>query len=105
MKKEEILKLADEIGTCENMEDVRAKLVEFKKSLDKDYTSFETSQEEVKSLKERNDKLTKANMDLYLQVSTPSGKDKDSDKNKNNENEGEEELTYDNLFDEKGGLK
>lgn len=103
MKKEEILQLAKEIGSCENMEDVRAKLVNLEKVLNEDYTTHETTITKVAELEERNNKLTKANMDLYLQVG--SGKNPE-DKTKNNEDPTEdEELTYDNLFDEEGGLK
>lgn len=53
-------------------------------------------------LKEDNEKLRKANLDLFLQIGTPA-----TNTNNTNTNTGKENNTptYESLFDEKGNIK
>lgn len=101
MKKEEVLKAINELGTCESMDDVRSKIVDLVKEVDADYTAHEVVVSDLDKAKNDITKLQQNNMDLYLKVTAQekeegAGKDHDP---------GNQELTYENLFNEQGGLK
>ena len=100
MKKEEMLAAFKGIGECSTIEDARAKIVDMQKELEKDYDSHSTIVSENEQLKVDNENLRQANMKLFLQV---GGKDKEKPVVPGNEPT--QDLKYDALFDDKGGLK
>lgn len=95
-KKEDISSLIKEIGECSSMEEARGKLVDFQKGLEEDYTEHDTALSETAKYKQEAEKLREDNMKLFLQIT--DGKPKEPEKPK-------EKLKFENLFDEKGGIK
>ena len=100
MKKEEMQAYFKGIGECTSIEDARAKIVEMQKEIEKDYDSHSTIVAENEQLKTDNENLRNANMKLFLQVGS-----KDKEKPDVPGNEPTQDLKYDALFDDKGGLK
>lgn len=97
--KDEIIQLIVNAGSCESIEEIRAKLVDLQSEVENDYTEHEKIVQERDELKLHNDKLTKANMELYLKSGSSKG-------TSNNMKEQEpEKLSFDQLFNEKGELK
>lgn len=95
MKKEELQSIFQEIGSLEDVTDIRAKLVDFQQSLEADYDDHEKVTKENESLVEKNKKLQENNMALFLQVTgKPEPKDETKTKRK-----------FEDLFDEKGRIK
>lgn len=101
MKKEDVLKAINELGTCETMEDVRSKIVDLAKVVENDYTAHEVVVSDLDKAKNDITKLQQNNMDLYLKV-TAQEKEEGAGKDHDPANQ---ELTYENLFNEQGGLK
>lgn len=99
MKKDDFSKLIKEIGSCEDITQVREKLVSLESETLKDYDSFESTSKELEGFKADNEKLRQANMNLFLQIGDPNKK---LDPGKKDE---PKELKFENLFDEKGELK
>lgn len=96
MTKEEYGKLIKEIGECESMEVARAKLVDLQEKVFQDSDAHDSVIKERDQFKTDNETLRSANMKLFLQV----GSKKDEPKK-----EPTEDLKYDDLFNEEGGLK
>ena len=99
--KEEFQQTITNIGALEDMTEVRTQLADLSQKLGIEFDGFEAITKERDSLKEKNTKLTKANMDLYLQVTTPAN----TVPNPAEPKPAGKKLTFDNLFDEKGDLK
>ena len=99
MDKKAIEERLKAIGECTSIEDARSLIVDFQKEVLADYDQHEKVLAEKTTLENDNEDLRKANMKLFKQVGTPtSEKEKSEDKDPEN-------LTYDNLFNEEGGLK
>lgn len=105
MEAQEVLDAINEIGSCEDDVQRRTLLDNLRNGIQPDYTKLAELEKANQELSEKNDKLSKANMDLFLQI--PSKKSEDNNDN-NPDNQGDEEtkkLKYEDLFNEKGDLK
>lgn len=105
MEINEVLEAINNIGTCEDAVERRTLLDNLRNGVQPDYDKIAELEEANKQLSEKNDKLSKANMDLFLQI--PSKKSEENNDN-NVGNQGTEEptkLKYEDLFNEKGELK
>lgn len=104
MEKQDFLNRISEIGTCEDDVQRRELLSALSEEASKDYDNMSTLTETNKNLSSDNEMLRQANMKLFLRV----GESKDPDKVKENETgmkEEDKKLSFDDLFDEKGGIK
>ena len=110
MERDDILKRITDIGTCEDEVERRNLLTSLTNDMGKVFDERDTNKNMIDSLnttiKENNekiDKLRESNMSLFLQVT--------EDKQSNNVPTGEipeenkEKRKFEDLFDEKGGLK
>lgn len=103
MKFEDLVKKIIEIGKKGTVEEIRAELGNLQKDLEVDYKNHDDVIKERDNLKNDNETLRAANMKLFLQVgSDDKGKDEEEHQDPGSE---EQELTYENLFNEQGGLK
>jgi regulator of replication initiation timing len=68
MTKEEFLNSITEIGSCEDIVEVRSKLTELSNSVTDIYDSNSELSQDNERLTQDNEKLRSANMDLFLQV-------------------------------------
>lgn len=98
MKKQDLSQIFQDLGKLESIEDVRSKLVGLQEDLEKDYEEHEVTLNEVTTLKESIKDLKAKNHDLYLQTTKRETENKDEDEESKN-------LKYEDLFDDKGGLK
>lgn len=101
MKKEDLKTRIQTIGGLATMEEVRSELAKFQGELETDYEERDELQATNQNLTTDMETLRQANMRLFLQV----GSKEDPGKKKTDEGKSDENLTYDNLFDDKGGLK
>lgn len=105
MKKEDLAARIQAIGTCEDEAQRRTLLAEFQTDCEADYDNLANLQTQNQNLTADNENLRAANMKLFLRV----GESKTEEQKKKDETgiEGskKEPLKYENLFDEKGGLK
>lgn len=99
MDKLELQKKITQIGTCEDVSEMREQLTQLYEECEPDYdrlTELETSNT---TLQQDNEKLRSANMKLFLRVgdsNKPAKEDPDDDPPKRE---------FKNLFNEKGGIK
>lgn len=101
LSKADIQKRIQELGNLGSVEEIRIALTSFKDDLIEDYSEHENIVAENGTLKNNNETLRKANNSLWLQIG--SGK-KEDDPGKKKEDDNEN-LSYEDLFDENGGLK
>lgn len=105
MEKQEFLEKITEIGTCEDDVKRRELLTSLSEDVSKDYDELTSLAESNATLTQERETLREANMKLFLRV----GEDKDSSTVKENEtgikNEQIKKLSFNDLFDEKGGIK
>ncbi|MBO7241788.1 MAG: hypothetical protein J6U90_04985 [Methanobrevibacter sp.] len=101
MEKQEFLDKITAIGTCEDDVERRTLLSELQESVSADYDSMADLTAKNTDLTAEIKKVKEHNMDLFLQV-TSNNKELPPDAEKD---EPEEKLSFDDLFDEKGGLK
>ena len=95
MKKEELQAKIQEIGSLEDVADIRAKLVDFQKDLETDYDTHDQTSKSLEETIAKNKKLQENNMALYLQVTNKEEK----------KDEPKEKPKFEDLFNDKGGLK
>lgn len=102
MKKEEFQDLIKQIGQCEDDAQRRELLVSLEESTTPIFDDVDTLTEKNNGLTEDNEALRSANMKLFLRVGgrTPE----DVRKDEHNEEE-PKKLNFDDLFNEKGGIK
>lgn len=98
MTREELLNTLTEIGTIEDAAERRSKIVGITEEINSIYDNNDTLTASNTKLTEDKKKLQDYNMELYLQV----GGKKEEPPITETKNE---ELTYENLFNEKGELK
>lgn len=110
MGKDEILKRITDIGTCEDDVERRNLLTSLSEDITKVFDENETNLNTIDTLnttiKENNEKITKlreSNMDLFLKVS--EGNKEDNDPTGETPEDIKEKRKFEDLFDEKGGLK
>ena len=104
MEKQEFLNKITEIGTCDDDVKRRELLAELSEEAGKDYDNIATLTASNKTLTDANETLRVANMKLFLRV----GADTNGDDGKcGNGNAGGEDnkLKFEDLFNEKGGIK
>ena len=101
MTREELLQLLQDIGTCEDAAERRAKLTQVTEAVTGVYDSNDTLTAANTKFEADNKKLQEYNMQLFLKVGS-QGKTDPVDKTGE---EKTENLKYEDLFDEKGEIK
>lgn len=105
MDKTEFLSRITTIGSCDDDVERRELLSQLSEEATKDYDNLATLTENNQTLLKDNETLRDANMKLFLRV----GADKTADEHKKDETGVDEsqkdKRSFDNLFNEKGGLK
>ncbi len=101
MLKTEFLNKVKEIGTCEDEAQRRALLAEMSDEVSKDYDEIETLKQAQTEYETNMESLRAANMSLFLRL----GADKAQEETGADETNNDEKLKFEDLFDEKGGLK
>ena len=99
MEKEEILSKLDEIGTCEDDVTRRTLLTEIRDNVSEVFDSNVDLTEKNSKLTTENERILGENMKLFLRV----GEVREPEKP--HKEEPKEKRSYENLFDEKGGIK
>ena len=90
------------IGECSSIEEARSLIIDFQNEVLQDYDDHEKVLAERETFKNENESLRQANMKLFLQI----GSTEDNKQEKPIKEESDpDNLTYDNLFNEEGGLK
>ena len=106
MDKEEILKKIREAGTVEDDVMRRDILSELEQEISLSFEESETFKTTAEQLKEDNEKLREANMKLFLRVGESKSPEEQLKDGTGIDSEPEPEpRKYEELFDEKGGLK
>lgn len=98
MNEQELLDQITQIGTCEDAAARRQMLTDLGASVKGVFGTLSTVTAERQALEENNKKLQEYNMQLFLRVGSPQ-------QQKPQEDKPAEKLTYENLFDENGGIK
>ena len=105
MQKQDFLNKITEIGKCEDDVQRRELLSQLSEEASKDYDNLATLLATNATLTNDNETLRQANMKLFLRV----GEERNPDDKRKNEtgvdDKGKEKRSFDNLFNEKGGLK
>lgn len=99
MKKEDLRTRIQAIGQLQTVEEMRTQLATFQTDLETDYDERDELQATNQNLTTDMENLRKTNMALFLQI----GNKKEPDKT--GLEPASEDLKYENLFDDKGGLK
>lgn len=97
MKRSEIAEKFKNLGAMDSVEEIRAGLVELQNEFETDYEQHEQVQTRNDELVAENEKLTAYNKKLYLSI--PAGKETVEEKQET------KEYKFEDLFNEKGGLK
>lgn len=100
MTKQEMIAAIQGIGTCEDDIERRNLLANLQEGLTEDYDSLENVTNERDTLLNDNEDLRKANMQLFLKVGQA-----DSPDDIPHEKEEPKKRNFEDLFDEKGGVK
>lgn len=100
MLKDEFLNTLTSIGTCEDEAQRRTLLASLHDEATELYDSNADLESQRSKLEDDNEKLRSANMDLFLRI----GKKKDPD-DQDDLDDPDKKRSFDDLFDEKGGLK
>lgn len=98
MTREELERSIQEIGTLEDVVQIRDRLVTLQNNVSKDYDELATLKTSNQELIANNEALRSANMKLFLQVGANTKEEDQPD------TQHEEALTYDSLFNEKGEI-
>lgn len=104
MDKQEFLNKITEIGTCEDDVQRRTLLAELSEESEKVFEDFAIAKETGVNLAADNEKLRAANMKLFLRVSEAKNPE-DVQHDSTGLEQPKEKLKFEDLFDEKGGLK
>lgn len=99
MTREEFNNLVNEIGTCEDEAERREKLTSLREEMTEKLDTLESLEEEKKKLSDDNEELRKANMKLFLRVGDEDGIDPEPEPTP------KDKLKFEDLFNDKGGLK
>lgn len=106
MSKEEFLQMIKDIGTCESDPERRELLTQLGEVAGKVYDDFTAETEKRAKLETDNETLRDANMKLFLRVGAEkTDKERKDDIAGLKKEEEKEKKNFDDLFDEKGGLK
>ena len=99
MEKQEFLDRLDEIGTCEDDVTRRTLLTEIRESVSEVFDSNADLTDKNSKLTTENERILGENMKLFLRV----GEQREPEKP--HVTEPKEKRSFENLFDEKGGIK
>lgn len=106
MTKDEFLNEIKTIGSSEDPANMRAMLAELQNKVSSDYDALETSQNEVTRLTNDNESLRAANMKMFLSIGETKS---DAEIRKGDTgsvgSEPKPPRKFEDLFNEKGGLK
>ena len=106
LTKQQFLDTLTQIGTCEDETQRRDMLATLNTEATSIFDSNETLTQQNQTLTNDNETLRSANMKLFLQVGGSSnGSGEGSNNNHGNQEEPRKKIKYEDLFDEKGGLK
>jgi len=105
MLKQDFLDKIQKIGTCEDDVERRTLLAELSDEGSKIFDDFEEVTASNKKYMEDNERIRAANMDLFLQVGSKKNPAEVKKEKTGVDDEPEEKLKFEDLFDEKGGLK
>lgn len=105
MLKQDFLDKIQAIGTCEDDVQRRCMLAELSEEGSKIFDDFEEVSASNKKYMEDNERIRAANMELFLQVGQKKGQQERKEGLTGVKEEPEEKLKFEDLFDEKGGLK
>lgn len=105
MEKQDFLNTVTQIGTCEDDVQRRTLLATLQEEVTKDYDAHETAAQTAERLVKENETLREANMKLFLQVGSPKSEEDQKKDITGIEEKKKEKLSFNDLFDEKGGLK
>lgn len=112
MDKETMIQTIQNIGTCEDVTDRLTMLTNLQDELVKVYDSSETDKTTIETLnntlqeKEKSiDKLQQANMDLFLRLGVDVTEQEKLKNSTGEQPDEENRRRFEDLFDEKGGLK
>ena len=102
MEKQEVLDLITSTGTCEDEVQRRSSLATLSEEVSKLFDANAKLSEDSKALATKNNELLEANMQLFLRTQAIP---EDNNQDNNHGNNSEKPKTYEDLFDENGGLK
>ena len=105
MDREELLNKLKEIGTCEDDVKRRELLTEVTDNVSTVYEQYTHSTEDLKKIKEDNEKLGEANMKLFLRVGESKSPEESTKEKTGIDNKDPEPRKFESLFDEKGMIK
>lgn len=105
MDKEKFAEAIQEIGKCEDEVERRTLLAKLNTDTSAIFDENSTLKSEKEKFESDNEKLRKANMDLFLQVGAKKPDDEFKQDTTGIDDKPAEKRKFENLFDEKGGLK
>ena len=100
--RQEISATITRIGQLNSVEEIRTELATFGQDLDNDYATHEQTLTQVQTLTDNNERLRRANLDLFLKIGTNSSGDNKDDTHQDGQTK---DLKFEDLFNEKGELK
>lgn len=104
--RDEVIAMITEIGTIEDAETRRARLAELQNDVTEVYTTTDNLNEVRQRSEDRIRQLESVNMDLFLQVgANKTEKEVKEDQTGLKEDDPPQKRKFEDLFDEKGGLK
>ena len=105
MKKEEFNEKLQEIGTLEDIADVRVKLAELNSEVVNVFDDSEKLKENNEKLTNENEKLRSANMELFLRIGANKTEEEIKEEQIGKEEKEPEPRKFEDLFDGEGNLK
>ena len=106
MDKQEFLDTLSSIGTCEDETQRRDMLASLNTEAGTLFDNNAELSSQLENLTSDNENLRAANMKLFLQVgANKSSEERQKDQTGHEGQETQKKLKYDDLFDDKGGLK
>lgn len=105
MDKDQFLEMVNLIGTTEDETERREKLAQLKEDITSVFDNNSSLYDENNKFKEENEKLRSANMELFLRVGSNKTPEEIKKDQVGEVDETPEPRKFENLFNEKGGLK
>ena len=105
MEKSEFIEAVQKIGTCEDEIERRTLLTGLQDDISAIFDSNSDLTEKNTNLQAENEKLVKANMELFLRIGNPKDQSEIKQNETGIENKEEETMKFEDLFNEKGELK
>lgn len=102
MNKDDFISKIQEIGQCEDVVQIRTKLAELNDEVSPIFDNVDTLTTENNKYKEDNESLRSANMQLFLRVGGRTEQQANEDVTGTKPTE---KLKFEDLFNDKGGLK